>query len=172
MHERQQPDVAKPAPHRGDHAAAIRRGVGDARSLEQRERRLLRRFPVRAECAAVPVSVYAIFTGTPGSPDCQGKSVSALAQQYRGLAVAAKALGYPSVHASADFTAPLRFGDQFRIEMTTEAVGDTSISSRYRVLKGTQPCAELKIVTAVIDLERFAPVAVPADVRAAFERIR
>jgi hypothetical protein len=50
----------------------------------------------------VPVSVHAIFAGTPGSPDCQGKSVSALAQHYGGLAAAAKALGYSSVQALHD----------------------------------------------------------------------
>jgi len=81
-------------------------------------------------------------------------------------------LGYPSVHASADFQSPLRFGDLVRIEMTTDAVGDKSISSRYRFSLKGQSCAELKIVTAVIDLDRFTGVSVPDDVRAAFERFR
>jgi hypothetical protein len=43
---------------------------------------------------AVPVS---LFAGTPGQANCQGQSVSALAQQYGGLAAAAAALGYSSV---------------------------------------------------------------------------
>jgi 4-hydroxybenzoyl-CoA thioesterase len=81
-------------------------------------------------------------------------------------------LGYPSVHAAADFFEPLRFGDLVRIEMTTDAVGEKSITSRYKFFKGEQRCAELKIVTAVIDLDRFVGVPVPPDVRAAFERIR
>jgi hypothetical protein len=37
------------------------------------------------------------FAGTPGTPNCHRKSVSALAQQYGGLAAAAAALGYSSV---------------------------------------------------------------------------
>jgi hypothetical protein len=37
------------------------------------------------------------FAGTPGKPNCLGKSVSALARQYVGLDTAAEALGYPSV---------------------------------------------------------------------------
>ncbi len=43
--------------------------------------------------------VYAepIFPGTPGKANCYGQSVSALAQQYGGLAAAAAALGYSSV---------------------------------------------------------------------------
>ena len=51
MHERQQPDVAKPAAHRRDHAAPIRRGIGDPRRLEQRERRALRDLPLGTERA-------------------------------------------------------------------------------------------------------------------------
>jgi hypothetical protein len=39
------------------------------------------------------------FAGTPGQSNCQGKSVSALAQQYNGLSAAASALGYQDVQA-------------------------------------------------------------------------
>jgi uncharacterized repeat protein (TIGR03803 family) len=42
------------------------------------------------------------FAGTPGKPNCHGKSVSALAKQYGGLNSAAAALGYPSVSALQD----------------------------------------------------------------------
>jgi len=42
------------------------------------------------------------FAGTPGSPNCHGKSVAALAQKYGGLAAAADALGAPSVSALQD----------------------------------------------------------------------
>jgi hypothetical protein len=41
--------------------------------------------------------VYVWFAGIPGQPNCLGQSVSALAQQYDGLAAAAAALGYSSV---------------------------------------------------------------------------
>jgi hypothetical protein len=52
MHERQQPDVAEPAAHRRDHAPAIRGGIGEPGSLEQRERGALGDLPLGAECAA------------------------------------------------------------------------------------------------------------------------
>ena len=81
-------------------------------------------------------------------------------------------VGYPSVHAEADFTAPLRFGDVARVEMTTVKVGQSSITMRYRVLKHSAPCAELEIVSASIDMDTFKGVPVPDDVRAAFERFR
>jgi uncharacterized repeat protein (TIGR03803 family) len=44
-------------------------------------------------------SGFAKFAGTPGKPNCFGKSISALARQYGGLNAAAEALGYPSVRA-------------------------------------------------------------------------
>jgi YVTN family beta-propeller protein len=40
-----------------------------------------------------------VFAGTPGARNCHGTSVSALARKYKGLAVAAEALGVPSVSA-------------------------------------------------------------------------
>jgi uncharacterized repeat protein (TIGR03803 family) len=42
-------------------------------------------------------SGFVTFAGTPGQANCIGKSVSALAQQYGGLAHAADALDYSSV---------------------------------------------------------------------------
>src|SRR5262245_10269632 len=39
------------------------------------------------------------FAGTPGTANCEGKSVSALARQFGGLDAAASALGFPSVQA-------------------------------------------------------------------------
>jgi len=79
-------------------------------------------------------------------------------------------VGYPSVHCSADFKYPLRFGDRVRIELSTDAVGEKSITSRYRLSTGGKACAELKIVTAPVDMDTFKGLKVPDDVRAAFER--
>jgi hypothetical protein len=43
-----------------------------------------------------------IFAGTPGNPNCAGKSISALARQYGGLNAAAAALGFANVPALQD----------------------------------------------------------------------
>jgi hypothetical protein len=45
------------------------------------------------------IATEAAFAGTPGKPNCHGKSASALSQQYGGLNAAAAALDYPSVQA-------------------------------------------------------------------------
>ena len=81
-------------------------------------------------------------------------------------------VGYPSVHASADFKHPLRFGDVVRIELSCDAVGARSITCRYRLSVRGTACAELKIVVAPVDMDTFQGLSVPDDVRAAFERAR
>jgi hypothetical protein len=48
------------------------------------------------------VVITFIFAGMPGTANCLGKSVSALASQNRGLSHAAEALGYASVQALQD----------------------------------------------------------------------
>jgi uncharacterized repeat protein (TIGR03803 family) len=42
-------------------------------------------------------SGFVVFAGTPGTSNCLGNTVSALAKQYNGLSAAAAALGYSSV---------------------------------------------------------------------------
>jgi hypothetical protein len=39
-------------------------------------------------------ALFTAFVGAPGYPNCHGKSVSALSQQFGGLKAAATALGY------------------------------------------------------------------------------
>jgi hypothetical protein len=47
--------------------------------------------------AVEDISLVHGFVGTPGAPNCHGKSVSDLAQRYGGMPNAASALGYASV---------------------------------------------------------------------------
>ncbi|MBK7863077.1 MAG: acyl-CoA thioesterase [Archangiaceae bacterium] len=81
-------------------------------------------------------------------------------------------VGFPSVHAEADFQSPLRFGDTARIELSCEALGESSLTCRYLLSRGQKQCASVKVVCASVDLERFTGVRVPDDVRAAFQRFR
>ena len=79
-------------------------------------------------------------------------------------------IGYPSVHAEADFKHPLRFGDTARIVMETIKLSSKSITSRYRIYLGDSRtlCAEVEIVTVPIDMDSFKARQVPEDVRVAF----
>lgn len=49
---------------------------------------------------------------------------------YSGLIVGKK-FGFPAVHASIDWKAPLRYGDRFRIDLDVMKVGTTSATLRY-----------------------------------------
>ncbi len=82
--------------------------------------------------------------------------------------------GYPSVHASADFLTPLRFGDVARVVLETLEVGKKSLTCRYRIYQGETDvlCAQLKVVTVAIEMDTFKGRELPDDVKVAFERHR
>lgn len=76
-------------------------------------------------------------------------------------------IGFPAVRAECDFKAPLKFGDTAEIEVTIPRLGTKSITFRYRIYRAASPrvlCAEGQVVCAVVDLARFAAVAVPEHV--------
>ena len=81
-------------------------------------------------------------------------------------------VGFPVVSTQADFEGPLRFGDALRIEMDTLRVGARSLTSRYRLSQEDRGelCAEIRIVTAAISMDKMTSVEVPDDVRDAFAR--
>jgi 4-hydroxybenzoyl-CoA thioesterase len=83
-------------------------------------------------------------------------------------------IGFPAVRAECDFKAPLKFGDTAEIEVSIPRLGGKSITFRYRVYRAAVPtssgasaralCAEGQVVCAVVDLARFAAVAIPEHV--------
>lgn len=81
-------------------------------------------------------------------------------------------VGFPSVHAEADYRAPVRFGDVLRIRVTCTRVGARSVTLRYSAARAADGalCAEGRITTACVDMRTFASQDVPAEYRAFFER--
>ncbi|MGQ0506286.1 MAG: acyl-CoA thioesterase [Myxococcaceae bacterium] len=79
-------------------------------------------------------------------------------------------VGFPSVHAEADFKSPLRFGDVCRVVMETVKMGKSALTNAYRLYLGETDtlCAEVEIVTVALNLDTFVTVDVPEDVRMAF----
>jgi 4-hydroxybenzoyl-CoA thioesterase len=79
-------------------------------------------------------------------------------------------IGFPTVHARADFLSPLRFGDECRAVLQTARLGSKSVTNVYRLYAGEakSPSAELEIVTVAIDMDSFQAVELPEDLRAAF----
>ena len=83
-------------------------------------------------------------------------------------------VGYPSVHASANFQKPLRFGDTARVVLETLDAGHKALSCRYRIFNGDSEvlCATLTVVTVAIEMDTFTGQPLPEDVKAAFLRHR
>lgn len=77
-------------------------------------------------------------------------------------------LGFPTVHAEADFVRPLRFGDGFEIAMETLELGTSSIRNHYEFRCDAEVAARLVVVTACTDLDRFVAAPLPADLRDGF----
>ncbi len=87
-------------------------------------------------------------------------------------------IGFPAVHAEADYRAPLRFGDTALVELSVIRLGATSITFGYRVRRADQPasdehparagelCAVGQVVCAVVDLSQFRATPVPPAVAA------
>ena len=90
---------------------------------------------------------------------------------YSQLMIARK-VGFPTVHALADFVSPLRFGDECRVVMRTARLGTRSITNLYSLHAGDakKAAAELEIVTVSVELDSFQAVDLPDDIRAAFVR--
>lgn len=83
-------------------------------------------------------------------------------------------IGFPAVHAEADYRAPLRFGDTALLELSVLRLGTTSITFGYHVRRAPEPepkvpadlCAIGQVVCAVVDLGGFRPTAIPPVVAA------
>ena len=79
----------------------------------------------------------------------------------------ARDLGVPTVRLETDFTAPLRFGDVARFEITVERVGRTSLTFRHVIYRAHDRvvAATVRQVVVVARISTLTPVAVPDDIR-------
>ncbi len=105
--------------------------------------------------------------------DAMERFFDALPGGYVGLIVGRR-IGFPAVHVEGDFTAPLRYGDTARIEVSVARVGETSCTFRYAITRASDGAAAAKIehVTVSTALDTMQKVPLPADVRALLEAHR
>jgi 4-hydroxybenzoyl-CoA thioesterase len=77
-------------------------------------------------------------------------------------------IGLPAVHVEIDFTAPLRYGDALRIEVTIPHVGRSSTKLRYALIRARdgEPVAVVEHTCAVSDLTVVKAIPIPDDMRA------
>jgi len=85
-------------------------------------------------------------------------------------------VGWPAVHAEADYLRQVRFGDELVIEVSLEKIGRSSSTFRYvgTLRRGgvvdDGPAVTAKIVVACIDMKTMRSQEIPARYRALFEQ--
>jgi 4-hydroxybenzoyl-CoA thioesterase len=93
-----------------------------------------------------------------------------LAGGYAAL-VTGRKLGLPAVHVDADFSSPLRFGDEVRIALEVERIGNSSCALRFDLTRASgDPVATIRHVVVLTDLSAMRSRPTPADVRAILEQ--
>ncbi len=85
---------------------------------------------------------------------------------YRGLLE--RRLGLPTVHVEADFASPLRFGDEVRILVAVERIGESSVALRFRLERTDERIhvATVRHVVVLTDLDTLHHVPITDDLRA------
>jgi 4-hydroxybenzoyl-CoA thioesterase len=81
-------------------------------------------------------------------------------------------IGLPAVHASSDYTAPLRYGDIARIAVSVTKLGTTSAHLGFDMVRVRDGAlvARVNHVHVCTSLETMTKLAFPADVRSLLER--
>lgn len=76
-----------------------------------------------------------------------------------------------AVDVHVKYSAPLRYGDELRVLVTTAHLGRRSATLRYRFVRASDgvQTAELTHTVVTSDLRALASIDMPADVRATFE---
>jgi 4-hydroxybenzoyl-CoA thioesterase len=103
--------------------------------------------------------------------DAMEAMLGALDGGYRAL-VNERRLGLPAVHVEADYSSPLRFGDDVGIAATVERIGKSSTSLLFHVSRADdgRPVAAVRHVVALVNLGTLRAIPLPDDLRAVLER--
>lgn len=82
-------------------------------------------------------------------------------------------VGWPAVHAEADYKKPVRFGDRLAITVSVSRVGETSATFEYtgRLAGDDDAAVSGKIVVACIDMATMRAQPIPARYRALFDAV-
>lgn len=79
-------------------------------------------------------------------------------------------IGLPTVSLSSDFTAPSRMGDRVALGLSVLRIGGGSLTLELGCRCDDEPRMRARQVLVTTSLETMRAVALPDDVRAAFER--
>ena len=82
-------------------------------------------------------------------------------------------LGFPTVHLEADYRRTMDYRlVRLRFAMTVARLGTSSVELRFRVFgpDDEAPRAEARVTTVCVDMDRFASVTLPPDLREVYSR--
>jgi 4-hydroxybenzoyl-CoA thioesterase len=79
-------------------------------------------------------------------------------------------IGFPAVRAECDYKRPCRLGEPLEIAVLVERVGGRSLTLRFPGSVDGEPRLEGRIICAITSLDSHRSIAMPADLRAAYER--
>lgn len=82
-------------------------------------------------------------------------------------------VGWPAVHAEADYRRPVRFGDTLSIEVRVAKLGESSATFEYvgTIAGETEPAVIGRVVVACIDMTTYRAQPIPLKYRAMFETL-
>jgi 4-hydroxybenzoyl-CoA thioesterase len=110
--------------------------------------------------------------------DAMAAMLAPLEGGYEAL-IMKRRLGLPAVHVEADFSAPLRFGDEVQIAAVVERVRESSVALRFDLERApredpaaTEHVATIRHIVALTNLAAMRAEPLPDDVRAAFDAYR
>lgn len=75
--------------------------------------------------------------------------------------------GFPLVHATLDYLAPLRLGDQVVVTQRVSAVGSASVTFDVSIMRGDVVCLRGQHVRVMTSLDTQRAVPLPASLREA-----
>jgi 4-hydroxybenzoyl-CoA thioesterase len=83
-------------------------------------------------------------------------------------------VGFPAVHIESDFRKTVTFGDPLEIRVGVKRFGNRSVVFRYEVVRTDtgEVHAAADITKAVVDMNTFRPIVMPAVLRTILERIK
>ena len=77
-------------------------------------------------------------------------------------------MGFPLVHATVEFEAPLVLGDRLRLTQQVHAVGRSSLTVDLTIMRGDTRCVSARHVRVMISLDTQRAIPLPAALRARF----
>jgi 4-hydroxybenzoyl-CoA thioesterase len=83
-----------------------------------------------------------------------------------------RGIGFPAVHATTDFKAPIRYGDTARVTATVQKLGTTSCHFDFTFTRASDgvTIATSSHIHVCTSLSTMKKLELPADVRAALEK--